>query len=134
MTLMLHDRASVAALGLHFQKTNDANARFRSRRRSLGDSLLLALPQIKARIAGTWDEFDSTAADYMHERPELLRSIQPGAPFTLIEGAAHWVQLEESEAFNAALAETIDRLSAWISMGQQCPILTSDLAPLEPTS
>ncbi|MFT5446946.1 MAG: 2-hydroxy-6-oxonona-2,4-dienedioate hydrolase [Gammaproteobacteria bacterium] len=111
MTLMLHDRASLDALGLHIHKTNDANARFRSRRISLGDSLLLALPQIKARIAGIWGEFDATAVGYMHERPELLRSIQPDAAFTLIEGAGHWVQFEKSEAFNSALIETIDRLA-----------------------
>jgi pimeloyl-ACP methyl ester carboxylesterase len=46
----------------------------------------------------------------MHERCDLLQSIQPGAPFTLIKGAGHWVQYEKSDAFNAALTETIDRL------------------------
>jgi pimeloyl-ACP methyl ester carboxylesterase len=111
MALMLHDRANLDALGLHIHKTNDANARFRSRRLSLGDSLRLALPDIKARIAGIWGEFDATAVGYMEERPQLLRSIQSDAPFTLIEGAGHWVQFEKSEAFNAALVETIERLS-----------------------
>jgi pimeloyl-ACP methyl ester carboxylesterase len=110
MTLMLHERSSLDALALHIHKTNDTNARTRSRKASLGDSLLLALPEIKARIAGIWGEFDATAVGHMHERPELLRSIQPGAPFTIIKGAGHWVQYEKSDAFNAALTETIDRL------------------------
>lgn len=112
MTLMLYERSNLDALALHIHKTNDSNARIRSRRISLGDSLLLALPDISARIAGIWGQFDATAVGHMHERPELLRSIQPRAPFTLVEDAGHWVQYEKSESFNAALGETISALSA----------------------
>ncbi len=111
MTLMLHDKDKLDALGLYIHKTNDANARVRSRRMSLGDSLLLALPNIEARIAGIWGEYDATAVGHMHERPELLRSVQPAAPFTIIEGAGHWVQFEKSAEFNTALLETIASLS-----------------------
>jgi pimeloyl-ACP methyl ester carboxylesterase len=110
MTLMLHERSSLDALALHIHKTNDTNARTRSRKTSLGDSLALALPGITARIAGIWGECDATSVGHMHERCDLLQSIQPGAPFTLIKGAGHWVQYEKSDAFNAALTETIDRL------------------------
>ena len=111
MTLMLHERSSLDALALHVHKTNDANARIRSRRISLGDSLLLALPQISARIAGIWGEFDATAVGYMHERPELLQSVQRDAPFSVIDSAGHWVQYEKCEVFNAALTRTIAALS-----------------------
>jgi 2-hydroxy-6-oxonona-2,4-dienedioate hydrolase len=111
MTLMLHDRAKLDALALHIHKTNDANGRLRSRKISLGDSLRLALPDIRARIAGIWGEFDATAIGHMHERSDFLRSIQPGAPFTVIDDAGHWVQFEKSEEFNAALIETIATLS-----------------------
>jgi len=111
MTLMLHDAASLDALALHIHKTNDSNARLRSRKIGMGDSLLLALPDVSARIAGIWGEFDATTVGYMQERPDLLRSIQPGAPFTVINNAGHWVQFEKSEAFNEALIEIIDGLS-----------------------
>ena len=112
MTLMLHDRANLDALGLHIHKTNDANGRLRSRKISLGNSLRLALPDIKARIAGIWGEYDATAVGHMQERPQLLRSIQPAAPFTVIKDAGHWVQFEKSDAFNTALIDTIAHLSA----------------------
>lgn len=107
MLLMLHDRHSLDELALHIHKTNDTNARLRSRRMSLGDSLRLALPHIEARIAGIWGEFDATAVGYMDERPALLQSVQPGAPFKIVEGAGHWVQFEAADAFNEMLVETI---------------------------
>ncbi|MGI9333035.1 MAG: alpha/beta fold hydrolase [Gammaproteobacteria bacterium] len=112
MTLMLHDRASLDELALQIHRVNDSNARLRSRKISLGDSLRLALPHIEAQIAGIWGEFDATALGYMDERCALLRSIQPSAPFKIIGNAGHWVQYEASDAFYAALTDIVDTAGA----------------------
>ena len=77
----------------------------RSRRFSRSGALIEALPKIKARLDGIWGERDATAYPHVAERRRLLQSVQPGARFTVIAGAGHWVQFEEADAFNRVIGE-----------------------------
>jgi pimeloyl-ACP methyl ester carboxylesterase len=103
--LMIADPDKIDELALWLQKTNHGRARMRSRRFSRSGALIEALPQVKGRLDGIWGERDATAYPHVDERAHLLRSIQPGARFTVIPRAGHWVQYEAAEQFNPVLTE-----------------------------
>jgi pimeloyl-ACP methyl ester carboxylesterase len=60
-----------------------------------------------ARLDGIWGERDATAYPHVAERKRILQSIQPGARFTVVPGAGHWVQFEEADAFNRIITEYV---------------------------
>jgi 2-hydroxy-6-oxonona-2,4-dienedioate hydrolase len=103
--LMIHDPANIDELALYLQKTNHARARMRSRRFSRSGALIEALPKIKARLDGIWGERDATAYPHVEERKRLLQGVEPGARFTIVPGAGHWVQFEAADAFNRIIAD-----------------------------
>jgi 2-hydroxy-6-oxonona-2,4-dienedioate hydrolase len=107
--LMLHDPASIDTLAVYLQLMNTSRTRMKSRPVSLTDTLRRALEQVSARIGGIWGEFDATAVGHLEERAQVLRQIQPEAPFVVIPGAGHWVQYEAADAFNAALLEMLSK-------------------------
>jgi pimeloyl-ACP methyl ester carboxylesterase len=102
-TLMLHDPDSLDELALAVQAHNDARARLKSRRMSLGDSLRHVLPRVHARLSGIWGEYDITAVPWIDERRALLESLHPELEFRVLPDAGHWVQYEASDAFNRLL-------------------------------
>jgi 2-hydroxy-6-oxonona-2,4-dienedioate hydrolase len=103
--LMIHDPAKIDELALYLQKTNHAHARMRSRRFSRSGALIEALPKIKGRLDGIWGGRDATAYPHVEERRRLLQGVQPGARFTVVPGAGHWVQFEAADAFNRIIAD-----------------------------
>ena len=103
--LMIHDPTKIDQLALWLQKTNHARARMRSRRFSRSSALVEALPKITARLDGVWGERDATAYPHVDERRRILQGVQPGARFTVVPGAGHWVQFEEPDAFNRIITE-----------------------------
>ncbi|MEM7406115.1 MAG: alpha/beta fold hydrolase [Pseudomonadota bacterium] len=106
-TLMLYHPDSIDPLALYIQEWNDARARVRSRKMSLGDSLAEAMPLVQAKLSGIWGELDATAGSFLPEREALIRAAQPDAPFAVIQGAGHWVMYEGAEAFNRTLLEFV---------------------------
>jgi pimeloyl-ACP methyl ester carboxylesterase len=105
--LMIFNPDKIDELALYLQKTNHARARMRSRRFSRSGALIGALPRIKARLDGIWGERDATAYPHVAERQRLLQGIQPGARFTVVPGAGHWVQFEEADAFNRIITDYV---------------------------
>ena len=103
--LMIHDPDKIDELALWLQKTNHARARMRSRRFSRSGALVEALPKITARLDGIWGECDATAYPHVDERRRILQGVQPGARFTIVPGAGHWVQFEASDVFNRIITE-----------------------------
>jgi pimeloyl-ACP methyl ester carboxylesterase len=103
--LMIHDPAKIDELALYLQKTNHAHARMRSRRFSRSGALIEALPKIKGRLDGIWGERDATAYPHVEDRKRLLQGVQPGARFTIVPGAGHWVQFEAADAFNRIIVD-----------------------------
>jgi 2-hydroxy-6-oxonona-2,4-dienedioate hydrolase len=103
--LMIHDPAKIDELALYLQQTNHARARMRSRRFSRSGALIEALPKIKGRLDGIWGERDATAYPHVEDRKRLLQGVQPGARFTIVPGAGHWVQFEAADAFNRIIAD-----------------------------
>lgn len=109
--LMIADPARIDELAVHIQAQNAPRGRVRSRRFSRGgaDTLVRALPRVKARLAGIWGGRDATAFPHLAERAQVLRTIQPAARFEVIAGAGHWVPYEAAEQFNPLLAEIAGR-------------------------
>ena len=103
--LMIHDPAKIDELALWLQKTNHARARMRSRRFSRSGALVEALPRITARLDGIWGERDATAYPHVAERQRILQGVQPGARFSVVPGAGHWVQFEAADDFNRIISE-----------------------------
>src|ERR1700722_18183267 len=103
--LMIHDPEKIDELALWLQKTNHARARMRSRRFSRSGALIEALPKVKGRLDGIWGERDATAYPHVDDRRRLLQGVQPGARFTVVPGAGHWVQFEAADAFNRIITE-----------------------------
>ena len=110
--LMFAPNSKIDALGLHIHQTNVARGRIKSRRMSVTDALVKALPHIKARIGGIWGELDSTGGglDAIHKRTEMFRQHQPDAPFDIIDGAGHWVMYEQPDAFTQTLLKQLKTL------------------------
>jgi 2-hydroxy-6-oxonona-2,4-dienedioate hydrolase len=103
--LMIANPAHIDELAVWIQAHNAPRGRVRSRRFSRSDTLIRALPAVKARLSGIWGERDATAYPHVAERARVLRSVQPQARFEIIPGAGHWAQYEGAERFNAVLAD-----------------------------
>jgi pimeloyl-ACP methyl ester carboxylesterase len=101
--LMIADRAHIDDLAVYLQIGNATRARLKSRPLSRVPALPKAIPQMSAKLQGIWGERDITAQDTLDEVRRLLQSLQPGASFTVIPRAGHWVQYEAAAEFNAAL-------------------------------
>jgi len=107
--LMIADRANIDDLAAHLQVGNATRAQLRSRPLSRVPALPTAIPRMSARLQGIWGERDITAQGVLDEVRRLLQSLQPGAGFTVIPRAGHWVQYEAAEEFNASLIRLLER-------------------------
>lgn len=101
--LMVAHPETVDDVALHMQMTNTMRAVVKSRYISRTATLTEVLPDIRARLGGIWGELDGTTHPHTRERADLLRSVQPDAPFEVIPNSGHWVQYETPEAFDATL-------------------------------
>ncbi len=101
--LMFANERRIDDMAVRLQVENVTRARVKSRRFAPLDLLRPVLPQVTAPLGGIWGERDATAYPYVEERRDLLRAIQPNAPFDIIAGAGHWVMYEAPQAFNRAL-------------------------------
>jgi len=103
--LMFADPASADPLAVHIHRTNVSRARVRSRRLSMSNALLDALPDVQARLGGIWGGRDVTGGglEKIRARASLFRGVQPQAQFDVIDGAGHWVMYETADAFCTTL-------------------------------
>jgi 2-hydroxy-6-oxonona-2,4-dienedioate hydrolase len=106
--LMFADPGKIDEPAVSIQQANARRGRTKSIPIAQTAALARVLPQIKARIAGIWGERDVTATPYLERRGQLLRSVQPDAPFIVIADAGHWVAYEAADAFNEVLATLLD--------------------------
>jgi pimeloyl-ACP methyl ester carboxylesterase len=103
--LMIADKNEIDDLAVYIQYTNAPRGRVRSRRFSRTDTLIRALPRVRAQLSGIWGGRDAGAYPYLDERKRVLGEIQPGLRFEIIPGAGHWVAYEAADRFNPILAE-----------------------------
>ena len=106
--LMIADRANIDDLAVHLQVRNATRARLRSRLLSRIPALPTTIPRMSARLHGIWGERDITAQGVLEDIRRLLQTLQPGAGFTIIPRAGHWVQYEAARAFNTTLVRLLE--------------------------
>ena len=107
---MIEDPARIDDLAVYLQTLNTRRARTRSRRLIRQDPSIQqkVLPHVRARIHGIWGDRDVTSGPLLRERGELLGRLQPGAGYSLVPGAGHWVAYEAPQEFNALLLRTLE--------------------------
>jgi pimeloyl-ACP methyl ester carboxylesterase len=106
--MMIGDPRRADDLAVHVHVENLRRARFKSGTIPQSDTLLRALPHVRARIAGLWGARDAFVAGSLDARRELLARFERDLDFRVIDGAGHWVIYEAAEAANAALIEMLD--------------------------
>ena len=108
--LMLSDVNSIDELALYLHRHNIARGRVRSRRISLSEGLLDALPDIQSSIGGIWGSDDATGGGLKDivSRRNIIRNYQPNCKFDIIEGAGHWVMYEAADQFCRTLEAHLD--------------------------
>jgi len=107
LQLMLAREVSASALAVALHAANVERDRLRKRRLMLTDALVPVLAGLSCRVHGIWGAQDVL---YRHRLPliEQVLARSPGfVSLDLLPQAGHWVQFEEAEAFNAALAKAL---------------------------
>ncbi len=106
---MIADPARIDELAVRLQVENVRRARYRSAWVSRTTLLRDAIERHRVPLAGIWGARDITCVGHIAERRDIIRKLDPTAPFIEIEGAGHWVAYEASVAFNAALVQVLGR-------------------------
>jgi len=103
--LMFADTEGIDPLALHVHRQNISRGRVRTRRISLSDGLLQALPRVVSPIGGIWGSADSTGGGVSDilKRRDILRTYQPDCAFDIIDGIGHWVMYEAPDIYLDAL-------------------------------
>lgn len=105
--LMIGDPERADDLAVHVHAENVRRARFKSGSIPESDTLLAALPEVRARIAGLWGDRDVFAAPFVDARREILARFAPDLDFRVIAGAGHWLIYEAADRVNATLLEML---------------------------
>jgi pimeloyl-ACP methyl ester carboxylesterase len=108
---IIADPAKIDELALAIQEWNVSRTRLDSpaliRLRPLAESL----PKLRIPVNAIWGERDQIAYYRLEDRVAALRVLCPSVELRVIPSAGHWVAYEAPEAFNATLAELLERTS-----------------------
>lgn len=90
-------------MAVFLHAANLARHRFNSRRLSLTDDFLAALPGLGCPVHAVWGSEDATAAGGLEQRRALLTSA--GAGFEVLDAVGHWAMYEAPDAVNRLLLD-----------------------------
>lgn len=105
--LMIAGADKIDELAVSLQIDNLRRTRFKSGDIPQSDTLLKALPAIRARIAGIWGRHDAFTGSNLEECRRILASAHRGLDFRVIEGAGHWTPYEAPDQINAILCDVL---------------------------
>lgn len=105
--LMLHHPETADDVAMHLQVWNGRRATLANAAELvLPDKLVAVLPRVPVPVDAIWGEFDRPhPAPHLQE--DVLRAVQPGTDFRVIEGAGHWAMYERPDAFNRTLLDML---------------------------
>lgn len=106
LAIMLHDEKHITQELLEMQEHNVLRDRLRKRRIARSDALLALQQQWTCEVHGIWGERDALYQGTLHLIPELLADCRL-KHFHVTQGAGHWVQFEDAEAFNQTLLKCL---------------------------
>jgi len=88
------------------QEHNVLRDRLRKRRIARSDAMLALQKKWTFEVHGIWGELDALYQGKLHLLPDLLQGSDL-KQFHVIQGAGHWVQFEEAQAFNQTLLKCL---------------------------
>lgn len=89
------------------QLRNVERARVRSHWVTETDVTRAGLDRVVAPLNGIWGRDDIYAQPNLERIEGLLKGLDPGARFEIIDGAGHWVMLDAPETFNTRLLKVL---------------------------
>jgi 2-hydroxy-6-oxonona-2,4-dienedioate hydrolase len=100
--LMFSGDDQIDELAIYAHGDNLARHRFNSRKLSLTEDFIEALPAIQAKLVGVWGSRDATAGGRanIETRRGVFLAAQPGAEFHILDGVGHWAMYEAPQAIN----------------------------------
>ncbi len=99
--------AGVDDLAVFLQMENIRLARFKSGTIPASDTLLRALPSVRARIASILGGRDAFMAARLEDYRRVLASVEPDLDFRVIAGAGHWAIYEAADEVNRTLGDVL---------------------------
>lgn len=106
--LMLHDAARIDDGVLALHKANVARDRMPGRRLAYTDILARALTRVACPVFAIYGDNDALYTGYQDALRDAYTRLAPDfRGFNRIAGAGHWVQFEDTAAFDAALAQAL---------------------------
>jgi pimeloyl-ACP methyl ester carboxylesterase len=106
-TLMIASDDKVDDLAVFLQMESVRRARFRSEGIPESDSLLKALPAIRARVTSIWGSRDAFMGSHLEDCRRILASAHGDSDFRVIEGVGHWTPYEAADQVNAILIDML---------------------------
>ena len=106
LAIMLHDEKHITPELLAMQEHNVLRDRLRRRRIARSDVMLALQKDWRCEVSGIWGEQDALYQGKLHLIPDLLQGCDL-KQFHVIQGAGHWVQFEDAEAFNQTLLKCL---------------------------
>ena len=106
--LMLHRPEAITALALRLHTDNTLRDRMKGRRLAYTDILARALASVSCPVHAIYGREDAL---YRQRQEALAPALQAAPDFRgmhWVEGAGHWVQFEQAEAFDALLLALLD--------------------------
>ena len=106
-TLMIASDDKVDDLAVFLQTESVRRARFRSEGIPESDSLLKALPAIRARVTSIWGSRDAFMGPHLEDCRRILAPAYRDSDFHVIEGVGHWTPYEAADQVNAILMDVL---------------------------
>ena len=106
--LMLHRPEAITALALRLHTDNTLRDRMKGRRLAYTDILARTLASVSCPVFAIYGREDAL---YRQRQEALAPALQAAPDFRgmhWVEGAGHWVQFEQAEAFDALLLALLD--------------------------
>ena len=106
--LMLHQPEAITALAVHLQATNVARDRMRGRSLQRTGALVQALKQVACPVYAVYGREDVLYAGQFDALAQAFQCAPRFEILTLVAAAGHWVQFEQSDAFNQIMLGWLD--------------------------
>ena len=106
-TLMLARPESIDALALEIHGRNLARDRMKLRRLSRTRIVVETLPKVRCPVVGIWGAEDTLYRGVADRLAPALANAPDFRWLERIRGAGHWVQYEDREAYDVALARAL---------------------------
>jgi 2-hydroxy-6-oxonona-2,4-dienedioate hydrolase len=105
--IMIHDPAHIDALAIAVQDLSAQRDRVRDRKLARSDAMLRIAPGWRGPVDGIWGHDDGTRLRNLETFDAAVAGLGLREKHVL-DGAGHWVQFEQADAFNALVTRLLE--------------------------